>query len=72
MILMGDRKKALTAILGPESDNVGVASDGGPSDLEHACGELLAALDGKDAPALASAFRACMAACDSETPAGEG
>lgn len=69
--MMNDKKKALTAILGPESDNVGVASDGGPSDLEHACGELLMALDSKDAPAVASAFRACIAACDSEYSAGE-
>ena len=64
--MMGSKKDALTAILGPESDNVGVRQDGGPSDLEHACTELVAAIENKDPVAMASAFRACLASCEAE------
>jgi hypothetical protein len=66
MIMMGDKKKALTAILGEESENVGVRESGSPSDLEQCASELIQAVESKDASSVASALRACWAACEAE------
>lgn len=69
--MLNDKKRAVTAILGPDSENVGVRPEGGPSDLEHACTELVAAIENKDPAAMASAFRACVASCEAEYESGE-
>jgi hypothetical protein len=63
MIMMGDKKKAITAILGPHSDNVGKrGEDGaieeeGPDTLMVCMEELIDAIHAKDASAAVDAFR---------------
>lgn len=71
--MMGDKKKALTAILGPESDNIGVrGEDGGPSsDLHEIAHELIGAVHDKDAAGVVAAFKALVSGCEAE-PHEEG
>ena len=67
MFMMGgDKRRAVTAILGPESDNVGVRDGEGGDALSesHAiASELIEAIKAGDAAALVEAFKALNAAC---------
>ncbi len=64
MIIMGnDRKKALTAILGPDSPNVGIkgeedAEEGSDGALMAIAEELLECIHSKDATGLVEGLRA--------------
>lgn len=63
-----DKKRAVTAILGPESDNVGIRDgEGGDalSDCRACAEELLDAIKSEDASGIVSAFKGLLAACDS-------
>lgn len=73
-MLLYDKKKAVTAILGAESPGVGVKSedDGAGSALKVAAHELITAVSNKDADAVVSAFKAMFAACEVEPHAEYG
>jgi predicted outer membrane lipoprotein len=62
MIIMGDKKKTLTAILGPRSENIGERSEienGGVEDSLLACAEeLISAVHAKDAQGVVEALQA--------------
>jgi hypothetical protein len=71
---MADKKKAVTAILGPESQNVEKREDGMREDDEmlHAMGEeLIEALHSKDVAGVIAGMRALFDAFDSQ-PHEEG
>lgn len=66
MIMMGDRKKAVTAILGPDSDNVGSREDeSGSEDAMHSvANELIEAVHAKNVPDVVAALKAAHAMCN--------
>lgn len=68
MIMMGDRKKAVTAILGPEE---GEDQGHEENSLHHIAEEIISCIHAKDAPGLADALKAAVAECESE-PHHEG
>lgn len=65
MIMMGDRKKSVAAILGPRD---GEKKESGPAmgALHAIAQELIDAVHAKDADGVEAAFRAAFAECDSE------
>lgn len=74
MMIMGDKKKAITAILGERHPNVGERWEDGPKthDALSALGsELCEAVKSDDGPGVVSALRAIFAELDSE-PHAEG
>lgn len=67
MMMMGDKKKAVAAILGPHADNVGAkGKEDGPSSLHIAAEEALDAVHAKDPAAFLDALRAIFEELDSE------
>lgn len=65
--MMGDKRKAVTAILGPASPGVGAkGDDSGPDDLEVLAEELIDAFHSKDAALVAAGLRAVFDKLDSE------
>jgi hypothetical protein len=67
MIIMGDKKKHITAIMGPDSEASAEKKDSEPGDEEmHAVSsELIDAVHAKDEKAVAVALRAAYELCDS-------
>lgn len=66
-MLMFDKKKAITAILGENSPGVGVkGEEEGSSALSLAANEFITAVHDKDAARVAAAFKAMFAACEAE------
>jgi hypothetical protein len=76
MYLMDSKKKALTAILGPDSDNVGVrGEDGAPeegaSDLHAIAGDLIDCMHAKDVDGVVAALQAAHNFCSGGMVKGE-
>lgn len=72
MIMMGEKKKALTAILGPASPGVGEKGEDGPDDLHVIAEELIDAFHAKDAALVAAGLRAAYEQLDgAEEPSEE-
>lgn len=76
MYLMDSKKKAVTAILGPDSDNVGVrGEDGAPeegaSDLHAIASDLIDCVHDKDVDGVVSALQAANAYCNGGSVEGE-
>jgi hypothetical protein len=63
MIMMGDKKKMLTAILGPHKEVEEMPS---VDEMETIMQEFIECVHGKDAQGAAAAFKAACALCDSE------
>lgn len=67
MIIQGDKKKVLSAILGSDGDAVAHTHDeDGADELHVICEEVIDAVHNKDAKALAEAIRAVFEHLDSE------
>lgn len=69
MIMMGDRKKAVMSILGPDSKNVGNREDledEGPDEMGLISQELIEAVHARNAEDVKNALRAAFACMDSE------
>lgn len=64
IIIMMDKKKVLSQILGPEEEAVSVE---GESPLHTCVQELIECVHNKDVEGAVSAFKACVVAC-SESP----
>lgn len=67
MIMMGDRKKTLMQIMGPDPNEGGEKS---PSDLESIAQDLISAVEAKDAAGVAAAFKAAFACCGDNPEGG--
>lgn len=72
--MMGDKKKALTAMLGPESPGIGIKDeDGDMGDDGHAiANEMMDAFHAKDSAAFWDAFKAGVDHLDSQYDDQEG
>lgn len=75
MIMQGNRKNAVTAILGPESPNVGVRSElsdsESPEELKMISQELIEAIHARNPEDVCQALKAAFELLDSE-PHEEG
>lgn len=70
MIIMGDKKNVLTAILGPDGNNVGVRRGSGedeePDELAMIAQELIEAVHARNPKEVVEALRAAFMCLDSE------